>query len=260
MSKYSALDNPTILQYLFHPRQEGPYRGSGPDREDFYIPVADGVSLGASLHYSDPGAPVVLFFHGNGEIVSDYDELGQAFTRGAGVNFFVVDYRGYGASSGEPSATAMISDSHVVLDFVRKVMADKKMTGSLSVMGRSLGSAPALELAARSTFEFHCLIVESGFALAGPLLRVLGLNPERFGFHGVPGDENLDKMGRVSCPCLVIHAQFDHLIPFSDGQALFDVCPAKKKHLLEIEGANHNDIFIRGMAPYLEQVQKFCRD
>ncbi len=257
---YDALDNPTILEYLFHPRKESPLRGSRADREDFMIKLADGVSLGASLHYSDLNAPVVLFFHGNGEIVSDYDELGQAFTRGAGVNFFVVDYRGYGASSGTPSATAMISDAHIVLDFVQAMMAEKKMTGNLCVMGRSLGSAPALELAARSSFEFHCLIVESGFALAGPLLRVLGLNPAIFGFKGVPGDENLDKMGQVSCPCLVIHAQLDHLIPFSDGQALYDSCPAGSKHLLEIKGANHNDIFIRGMAPYLDQVRQFCRD
>ncbi|MCG8634822.1 MAG: alpha/beta hydrolase [Desulfobacterales bacterium] len=259
MSKYEALDNPAILQYLFHPRKEGPHRSAAPGREDFMIPVAEGISLGASLHYSDPGAPVVLFFHGNGEIVSDYDELGQAFTRGAGVNFFVADYRGYGASSGSPSASAMISDAHRVLEFVQEMMGEKKMTGSLTVMGRSLGSAPALELAARSSFEFHALIIESGFALAGPLLRVLGLNPERFGFDGLPGEENLDKMAGVTSPCLVIHAQFDHLIPFSDGQALFDACPAEKKHLLEIKGANHNDIFIRGMAPYLEQVRNFCR-
>ncbi len=132
------------------------------------------------------------------------------------------------------------------------------MTGKVSAMGRSLGSAPALELAASFPETFHCLIIESGFAWAGPLLKVLGLDPVSIGFREDQGIENLDKMSRVVCPCLVIHAQYDHLIPFSDGQALYEACPSKRKYLLEIKGANHNDIFSRGMAPYLDQVRQFC--
>jgi len=48
------------------------------------------------------------------------------------------------------------------------------------------------------------------------------------------------------------------LIPCSNGQALYDACPFATKRLLEIKGAGHNDIFIRGMAPYLEAVRQFC--
>ena len=260
---YTALDNPNILACLFHPRIQASGRSEAPGREDFLIPVGDDVQLGASLHVHSAGAPMVIFFHGNGEIVPDYDELGGIFARGAGVNFFVADYRGYGASSGTPTVTAMISDAHDVLAFVRKLMTERGFTGPLCIMGRSLGSAPAIELAASDSLSgagaIHCLIVESGFALSEPLLRVLGLDPDRLGFTGIPGNENLDKMGRVRCPSLVIHAEFDHLIPFSDGQALYDACPSSPKHLLEIKGANHNDIFLRGMTPYLEQVGRFCR-
>ncbi|HCY85978.1 MAG TPA: alpha/beta hydrolase [Desulfobacteraceae bacterium] len=259
--KYTVLDNPMVLACLFHPRTETSGRPERQGREDFQISVGDGVYLGASLHFHAADAPVVVFFHGNGEIVSDYDDLGDVFARGAGVNFFVTDYRGYGTSSGEPTVTAMMADAHRVLGFVEKLMADRGLTGPLCIMGRSLGSAPAIELAACQTESgpIHSLIVESGFALSGPLLRVLGLDPDRLGFTGIPGYENLDKIGRVTCPCLVIHAQFDHLIPFSDGQALYDACPSSPKHLLEIKGANHNDIFLRGMTPYLEQVRRFCR-
>ncbi len=64
-------------------------------------------------------------------------------------------------------------------------------------------------------------------------------------------------MGRVNCPCLVIHAQSDQLIPFSDGQALFDACPSGKKEMVAVKGAGHNDIFIRGMGPYLDGVKRF---
>jgi len=257
MQSYGILDQPQVLAHLFHPRRTGPGRREDSGREDMMIPMNSAVSLGASLHFKSIDAPVLLFFHGNGEIVPDYDELGQAFTRWAGVNFFVVDYRGYGDSSGFPGVGDMMADAHKVLDFLRAVMVERKMEGPVSVMGRSLGSAPALELCASCPDGFVCLIIESGFAFAGPLLRVLGLDPDGLGFKERHGMGNLMKMGRVTCPCLVIHAQSDQLIPFSDGQALFDACPSGNKELLAIEGAGHNDIFIRGMGPYLEGVKRF---
>ena len=259
---YEVLDQPLVLQHLFHPRSQDPGRGLDQDRADFMIPVGEmgdkDVELGASLHFKSQDAPVVLFFHGNGEIVSDYDDLGQAFVRGGGVNFFVVDYRGYGASTGQPGVRTMMKDCHEALFFLLDLMKQKGMTGPICVMGRSLGSAPALELAACSEYPLSCLIIESGFAFALPLLRVLGLDPASMGFKEEQGFENLDKMTRVVCPCLVIHAQFDHLIPISDGLALYESCPVPDKYFLEIKGANHNDIFYRGMAPYLEQVKKIC--
>ncbi len=265
---YEVLDQPLVLQCLFHPRNQDPARNLDSAREDFMIQVGEEipvgeeggkeVELGASLHFKSLEAPVVLFFHGNGEIVSDYDDLGQVFVRDAGVNFFVVDYRGYGASSGRPGVRTMMADCHGVLSFLLDLMNQKKMTGPVCVMGRSLGSAPALELAACSEHQISCLIIESGFAFALPLLRVLGLDTVSMGFKEEQGFENLDKMARVDCPCLVIHAQFDHLIPLSDGLALHQACPVSDKFLLEIKGANDNDIFYRGMAPYLAKVKKIC--
>ena len=77
----------------------------------------------------------------------------------------------------------------------------------------------------------------------------------------VKGQENiseyLEKMAGVTCPCLVIHAESDRLIPFADGQSLFDACPGPKE-LIRVKGAGHNDIFIRGMGPYLGGVKRFC--
>ena len=256
--KYAMLDRPEVLQCLFHPRVSPPYRSRIPDREDFMVPVSKDVRIGASLHLKDKGAPVVLFFHGNGEIVPDYDDLGGIFARQAGVNFFVVDYRGYGDSGGRPGVASMLADAWQILAFVEALMAERAYTGPLSLMGRSLGSAPALELAAGGCDRIHSVIIESGFAYAGPLLRVLGLDPEAIGFSEAEGMGNLDKAACVTCPFLVLHAEQDVLIPFSDGQALYDACPAVTKKLVKIKGAGHNDIFIRGMAPYLEAVRLFC--
>jgi alpha-beta hydrolase superfamily lysophospholipase len=254
---YTWMDQPNILQYLFHPRPEMGRSTAGKNRVDMIIPVEEGIHVGASLHLVAKDAPMILFFHGNGEIVSDYDDLGGLFNE-KGLNFFVADYRGYGSSNGSPSVTSMIQDAHVIFDFVRDYMASEKVTGSLCVMGRSLGSASALELAATREKDFNALIIESGFAWMKPLLQTLGVFSEELNAAPQSGFENVDKIKNFLKPCLVIHAQYDHIIPFSDGQTLFNACPSENKNLLEIKGANHNDIFLRGMDPYLEQLQNIC--
>jgi fermentation-respiration switch protein FrsA (DUF1100 family) len=124
-------------------------------------------------------------------------------------------------------------------------------------MGRSLGSASVLEIVSHYGDRIQGLIVESGFAYAGPLLRLLGIDPSSFGFTEEAGFRNLDKIRDFERPTLIIHAEKDHIIPFSDGQALFEACGAPDKHLLMIPGANHNDIFLRGISQYLQAVKAF---
>jgi fermentation-respiration switch protein FrsA (DUF1100 family) len=67
--------------------------------------------------------------------------------------------------------------------------------------------------------------------------------------------ENLAKIEKFGKPTLVIHAEYDHIIPFSDGQDLFNACPAEEKQLLMIPGANHNDIFARGLPEYMAAIR-----
>lgn len=252
---YSALDRPEILMFLFHPRPE--WRGIDGDEdgvEDLLIPVEKGIQLGARFYGQDPAAPTILFFHGNGEIVDDYHELGPIYT-GMGINFLPVDYRGYGRSTGQPTITAMMRDGHAVFAYVRRWLRDKGPSGPFLVMGRSLGSACALELACHYQADIQGLIVESGFAYAGPLLRLLGVDLDAIAFSEEKGFRNVDKVRDFLRPTLIIHAELDHIIPFSDGQALYEACPAQEKTLLKIPGANHNDIFMKGLSAYLQAVK-----
>jgi pimeloyl-ACP methyl ester carboxylesterase len=247
---YSALDHPGILAYIFHPRAS--MRPPGPD--DFLIPVGDGVHIGACFHVAGKNAPIIVFFHGNGEIVTDYDDLGPLYTR-LGINFFVVDYRGYGWSTGTPTVSDMMADSHRIMDFVTQWCRDQGFSGALSVMGRSLGSASAIGLATARPSEVATLIVESGFAGTESLLRVLGIDPAARGIRMAPELDNREKIRQWAGPALIIHGEQDQLIPFSHGQALYDACPSSEKNLLKIAGAGHNDIFLRGLDPYLSAVK-----
>jgi hypothetical protein len=217
--------------------------------------VADTAVVGARLHLADPAAPSILFFHGNGEIVADYDDLGPRYNR-MGINFLAADYRGYGRSTGRPTVTAMMHDCHAVLAFVGDWLAGHGFSGPLFAMGRSLGSASALELADAHPDRLSGLIVESGFACAGPLLQLLGVDPAAIGFREEAGFRHIDKIARWKKPLLIIHAEFDHIIPFSDGRRLFDACPSPQKHLLKILGADHNSFFMAGLGEYLAAIRE----
>ncbi len=259
--EYAALDRPEVLRFLFHPRNEPdvtPFQTSRSEtrvagREDIMIPVQEAIAIGARFHMAEKSGGNLLFFHGNGEIVADYDELGAVYNQ-MGINLLAVDYRGYGRSGGKPTVTAMMRDCHIIFHFVRKWLKQNNFCGPIILMGRSLGSASVLELAATYKSSIGGLIVESGFAYAGPLLALLGIDSASLGFKEEKGFHNVDKIKHFDKPTLIIHAEFDHIIPYSDGQTLYDACPSGDKKLLKISGANHNDIFMRGMQEYLAAV------
>jgi hypothetical protein len=257
---FSRFDRPEILQVLFHPRPEwhGLFGAGGSAGLDVMIPVAAEVAIGGRFHLHDQDNPNILFFHGNGEIVADYDEMGPVYRR-LGINFLPVDYRGYGRSGGQPTITAMMRDCHHIFRFVEAWLPEHGYRGPLLLMGRSLGSASVLELAATYPENVAGLIIESGFALAGPLLQLLGVDPQALGFTEESGFNHLAKIKTWHKPLLIIHAQFDHLIPFRDGQALYDACPAPDKTLLMIPGADHNDVMLRGWEQYLAALASFAQ-
>ena len=103
--------------------------------------------------------------------------------------------------------------------------------------------------------EIDALIVESGFAQAGPLLRLLGIDPQAIGFSEEAGFQNIEKIKAFDKPTLIIHAEYDHIIPYADGKSLFAACTSEDKTLLKIPDANHNDIFMRGLQEYLAAVK-----
>ncbi|MFH1078701.1 MAG: alpha/beta fold hydrolase [Pseudomonadota bacterium] len=250
---YSAFDVSEIIMFLFHPRPEWRMPVMGQEAESHLIQAEQDVVIGARFHLASKSRPSILFFHGNGEIVADYEEMGLLYAQ-MGINFLPVDYRGYGRSTGQPTVTAMMRDAHVIFDYVRNWSREHGFTGPLLVMGRSLGSAPALELACHYPGYIDGLIIESGFACISPLLRLIGVNPEQYGLSEGLGPRNLDKIRQWDKPLLVIHAEYDQIISFTEGQALFEASPAADKKLLKIPNATHNDIFFQGMNAYLQAI------
>ena len=80
---------------------------------DVEIETEPGVIIGCRFHIHDPASPNIIFFHGNGEIVADYDDIGPLYNH-AGMNLLVTDFRGYGWSSGNPTVSSMLADAEVL--------------------------------------------------------------------------------------------------------------------------------------------------
>jgi alpha-beta hydrolase superfamily lysophospholipase len=247
------LDNPLILSNVFYPRVDQPGTSDLPNVTDGTIPTDDGVVLGYRLYTHTPDSPTLVYFHGNGEIASDYDNFADQFRR-IGLSVMVVDYRGYGWSTGKPLISTLLSDAEKVLLSLPEIVGQKN---PVFVMGRSLGSAPASHLAATHPDLLKGIIIESGFAHAPSIFgRLIGL-PDSLTAKVPDVFDNARKIAAADLPLLVIHGERDTLIPVQNGQELYDVSPTTNKTILRIPGAGHNDLLLYGMADYFAAIKKF---
>ncbi|MEO5335143.1 MAG: lysophospholipase [Magnetococcus sp. YQC-5] len=258
MSTSTLLDHPLILQHMFHPRREMMFEGMG-NAQVVRLPVGSDIDLGGQLHVSGADAPSLLFWHGNGEIAADYDDLAPLYTE-MGINFLAMDYRGYGISGGVPTGTGLLADAITVYRQVRQLLADNGIRNNrLYVMGRSLGSAAAIEIACHAQREIAGLIIESGFAFTIPLMERLG----GMSLDGIGEDQgfgNHSKMARVPVPVLIIHGEEDQIIPVADGYALFEGMRHFHKKLVTITHAGHNDLMVIGQNIYFDAIRNFVFD
>ncbi|MBN1429513.1 MAG: alpha/beta fold hydrolase [Anaerolineae bacterium] len=257
--KNHFLDNPLILTYLFHPRPAAPGTHKRDTIIDGEIWVTKDVSLGYRLHIHQPGAPTILYLHGNGEIAPDYDDVAPLYHK-AGASLLVIDYRGYGWSTGSPSTSTLLPDMEAVYEALPEILGEPGLAnGPIILMGRSLGSACAIHLASQHPGAFKGLIIESGFANIVPLLARLGIPIIDKVVRSDPIN-NIGKMSLIPLPLLVIHGEDDTLIPSEEGQALYDTSPAELRTIKRIPGAGHNDLlyyaeeYFAAIADFIKQV------
>jgi hypothetical protein len=257
LSLLQKLDHPAVNSAIFFPRPD-PGLPAPPGSEDLTIAVGDGITLAARYYPSNPSLPTILHFHGNGEIVADYDGLAPVF-HSVGASLVSVDYRGYGRSTGSPSARDLVEDAPIILDQVIGFLAEHGHKGPLVVMGRSLGSAPAIELAATRGDDIAGLIIESGFAQTPPLLALFGISPESLGLANMSGMDNEDKMVNVRIPLLVLHAEGDTLLPPWNGRKIYEHAASPDKRLVMIPNADHNSIMAFGGQLYWGGIGEFLQ-
>src|SRR3990167_5051816 len=127
----SILDHPILSRRYFSPRREAP--------SDIFWIECNEARLACAYVAPHPGALTLVHFHGNGEVVADYFPDLAAGLTALGVNVLFAEYRGYGASSGEPGMARIIDDIPAI------VTALPVGPSQLVAFGRSVGSLYAIE-------------------------------------------------------------------------------------------------------------------
>lgn len=218
-----------LVGSLFFPQ---PTRSPAPAGAQDVFVTHDGESLHVRVHGAKT-KPLVLFFHGNGETVADWDTLAAGFT--ADVQFAVVDYRGYGQSTGTPTLQRLFDDAVAVYDALASQTSLMPM-----VMGRSLGSTAAWHLSQHR--PCRAVVIDSGFSDVDAFARRRGVVP-----HSLTQGERtaLDPLPRARVftgPILVLHGANDTLIEAAEAKA---VAAANAGVQLElIAGRGHNDVML----------------
>jgi hypothetical protein len=239
----------------------GEVDGFFPKIEDCRLTATDGVNLhgwyctpqraNKGVMETVPADAVLLWFHGNaGNITHRYDMI-QSLMR-LSVNVFIVDYRGYGKSEGSPTEQGLYRDAQGAWDYLtgKRGLEPRRIV----IFGDSIGSAPAIDLAAR--VKPAGLIVQSGFtslpdmaAAAMPFVPRLLIRSKM---------DSVSKIGNVRFQKLFIHSPADEIVPYRLGRRLFEAAP-EPKQFYEVAGAPHNETDIVGGPAYFDKLCQFIR-
>lgn len=258
----SFLDRPEILEIIFpvvySPFQLPDYfQPSSEAVTSYSIEVDKATQINCGFWVSSKEYPTILYFHGNGETVASHDWIAPFYNQRK-INIFITDYRGYGSSNGKPTVSNMISDAHKLFQGFTDIIQQEGFRVNLFVMGRSLGSIPAIELALNYQDEICGLIIESGSANN---FRRLWSYLDITGKEDILGEEGLFldkvKIRQVYRTTLIIHGECDEIIPVEEGKELYQNSAAKDKEIFIIPEAGHNDIMIANQSQYFDTIEKF---
>jgi len=228
---------------------------AGVGGEDVTLATGDGVEVHAWWFEAEPGAPAVLFLHGNAGTIGDRRFQAEGMLR-EGISSLLLSYRGYGRSEGSPSEEGVARDADAALAWIAERAGG---AGRVVVHGRSLGGAVGAPLAVRHP-EVGGIILESTFTDLLEMARAVYPFLPSFLLRRLRGHyDTRGAAAEITAPVLVIHGERDRLIPVEMGRALRDAAPGDARYW-EVPGAGHNDLPWAAGAEYFSRVADFVRE
>lgn len=201
----------------------------------------------SAIYLPNPAARFTLLVsHGNAEDLGD-DRSWLEDLRQAGFNVLAYDYEGYGTSEGKPTEQAAYDDEDAAYEYLTSVL--RTAPDRVIIFGRSVGSGPAVHLAARKSVAG--LILQSPFVSAFRVLTRIPLLP----YDKFPNSKDIRK---IHCPVLIIHGDSDTVIPPWHGRKLFALANEPKR-FVPVAGADHNDLDAVAGKDYTTILQEFAR-
>jgi fermentation-respiration switch protein FrsA (DUF1100 family) len=223
--------------------------GDGETLHGWWISASD---VSRETSSGETAEQTLLFFHGNAGNISGRLESVQQFHQ-LGLNVLIVDYRGYGQSTGSPSEEGIYRDAEACWRYLTE--AKGLAPQDIVIFGRSMGGGPATWLAARE--QPGAVILESVFTNVPDVgahhysfLPVRALATNQF--------DNESRVAEINAPKLFIHSQGDRVVPFELGRQVYEAA-AEPKQFLEIEGG-HNDGFLVSADEYLRTIDSFLEE
>lgn len=226
------------LIYPFQPGYSAAEPVGLPGARAAVLDAGDGTPLTVWLKDPAPGAPVVLFFMGNGGVLAAHAPLlARLAERGFGIA--ALNYRGAGGAPGKPSQKALTADAVALYDGLDTLFDAPVPPGRRVIWGASLGAALAVQLAARR--EAGALVLESPF---NRLCEAAQVHYPIFPACLVLPYEHWDSaaaLAGVSVPLLILHGEADAVIPVSQGRKLFAAAKGPKR-MIAYQDRGHNDL------------------
>ncbi|MFL5811700.1 MAG: alpha/beta hydrolase [Flavisolibacter sp.] len=233
--------------FIFKPEKLHPdfqFKYDIPFRE-LNFDVEEGVRINGLHFYREKPKGLILYFHGNSRSIKGWAKYARDFYR-YDYDVVLVDYRGFGKSTGKRNETEMLDD----MQFVYTTLADQYHEKHLIVYGRSLGSGFAVKLASDNSPRY--LILDAPYYnFTRVVERFLPILPVRFVLrYQLRTDRWLQK---VKCPVYIIHGTKDWMIPIRHSVQLQKINP-RKITLIRIHGGGHNNL------PGFPEYHNFVRD
>ncbi|KAH9620598.1 hypothetical protein KSS87_014594 [Heliosperma pusillum] len=187
----------------------------------------------------------LLYSHGNAADLGQMFELFVELSNRLRVNLMGYDYSGYGQSTGKPTESNTYADIDAAYKCLKEQYGVKDE--NLILYGQSVGSGPTVDLASRTPNL-------RGVVLHSPILsgvRVLYSIKKTYWFDIY---KNVDKIGQVNCPVLVIHGTADEVVDWSHGKQLHELCKEKYEPLW-LSGGGHCNLEL--YPEYIRHLKKF---
>ena len=217
---------PEKLSADFEFQYDAPFR-------ELFFDVEKGVRINGLHFYRENAAGLILYFHGNTRSIKGWAKYAKDFYR-YNYDVVLVDYRGFGKSTGKRSESAMLKD----MQFVYDTLMVKYPESHLVLYGRSMGSGFATKLASDNHPRY--LILDAPYySFSKAVERFLPFLPLKYLLRfKLRSDLWITK---VTCPVYIIHGTRDRLLPLRNSIRLQELNP-QHTTLIRIHGGGHNNL------------------
>ncbi|CAK9275482.1 unnamed protein product [Sphagnum jensenii] len=215
------------------------------------LPTKRGTEI-VALYVKHPTANLTLLYsHGNAADLGQMHELFVELSVHLRINVLGYDYSGYGASTGKPSEPNTYADIEAAYECLECMYGVQEE--NVVLYGQSVGSGPTLDLATRKP---HL----RGVVLHSPILSGLRVMYPVKRTYWFDIYKNIDKIGLVNCPVLVMHGTADEVVDWSHGKQLYELSN-KKYEPLWLKGGGHCNLelypeYIKHLRKYLQTLER----